>query len=176
MPTSRQGTTDCRYVWVSFFTDWTFVVFGFSGLLGCALTVREVNLMTCRAHSIQTHPAEQIQSTPQMAGAQPGVLQPSVQQAPQHQLQTSPLRQVHRQHSNDCAQAASPDTAVRNSSPDVEASGRRLPPPRFIRKVSSLHAAMIISSDACYRSLAVNLSAPLHEESWRAEVSDEREG
>ena len=165
VPMPPQGAADCRYVWASFFTDWTFVVFGFSGFFGCAVTVLDMRRMTSRARSGQTHSAEQTQSTPQMAGAEPDVLQPSVQQALPHQFQTSPQRQVHRQLPNDCVQATSPDTAVRNPLPDVEGGGTRLPPPRCIRKVGGpCNAAIIISSDACHRSLAVHSSAPLHEE------------
>lgn len=66
------------YVWISFFTDWTFCVYGFSGLLGFVVTVwrmsarrkarkqvhSDVEATAAAAAGAETQPAAAMQACP----------------------------------------------------------------------------------------------------------------
>lgn len=131
-----------RYVWVSFFTDWTFVVFGFSGFFGFAVTVWR---MTCRARSAKTHSATQARqltqsvngdqlptsTVPHSVVSQPSEQQPAEAQIEMHQ---QPRQQVHA--SDTLAATAHPAMANGISMAELERKGRRVAPPLSSRQAS----------------------------------------
>mmetsp|Transcript_3462 Transcript_3462/g.10065 ORF Transcript_3462/g.10065 Transcript_3462/m.10065 type:complete len:329 (-) Transcript_3462:574-1560(-) len=160
--TARNGLGKPGYVWVSFFTDWTFVVFGFSGFFGFAVTVWR---MTCRARSAKTHSATQARqltqsvngdqlptsTVPHSVVSQPSEQQPAEAQIEMHQ---QPRQQVHA--SDTLAATAHPAMANGISMAELERKGRRVAPPLSSRQWTCMEAVyLLLAATSATSSLLV---------------------
>ena len=62
------------YVWISFFTDWTFCLFGFTGVIGTIVTAQRWRRdRSLRTHGAMRMPNGAVAPAPATAGQPPGV-------------------------------------------------------------------------------------------------------